>query len=277
MSSGSPIGPTAHFTGYVWARNGLSHPELATREGRVLYESLRPAMMASRALGGPTLEAYLLARHRAIDVLLERAIETGQVGQVIEVACGLSPRGWRFGRRYGDRLLYVEADLPEMAARKRAALGRMGSLGPHHRVAQVDALRDDGPASLAGVAAELDDDVGLAIITEGLLGYLSTDAVAGVWGRFADVLAGFPSGRYVSDLHLGGAQTAPVRVFRVLLSAFVRGRVHLHFADAEEGETALGEAGFGVAQVRRAVDVLDGQATDDPGAGLAHILEASTR
>jgi O-methyltransferase involved in polyketide biosynthesis len=127
------------------------------------------------------------------------------------------------------------------------------------------------------VAAELDDDVGLAIVTEGLLGYLPTDAVVGMWGRFADVLAGFPSGHYMSDLHLGGAQTAPVRVFRIILSAFVRGRVHLHFADAEEGETALRAAGFGAAQVRRAVDVLDGQGADDPGTRLAHILETSTR
>ncbi len=168
-----------------------------------------------------------------------------------------------------------------MAARKRDALERMGSLGPRHRVAEVDALRDDGPQSLAAVAAGLDENEGLAIVTEGLLGYLPTDAVTGAWGRFADVLAAFPSGHYISDLHLGGVQTAPVRAFRVLLSAFVRGRVCLHFADAAAGETALRAAGFGVAEVRRAVDVRggEGQVADPgvPGALLAHILEASTR
>ncbi len=171
--SGDRIGPTAHYTGYVWARNGLSHPELATAEGRVLFEALQPAMIVSRAAGSATLEAYLLARHRAIDARLERAIERGEVTQVIEVACGLSPRGWRFAKRYGDHLDYVEADLPDMAARKRAALDRLGSLGDRHRVREVDALRDDyGPGSLAAIAAELDHGHGLAIITEGLLGYL---------------------------------------------------------------------------------------------------------
>jgi O-methyltransferase involved in polyketide biosynthesis len=99
LTSRERVGPTAHYTGYVWARNGLSHPELETREGRLLFDSLQPAMLASRALGGPTLEAYLLARHRAIHALLERAIDAGRVSQVIEVAAGLSPRGWRFGRR----------------------------------------------------------------------------------------------------------------------------------------------------------------------------------
>jgi hypothetical protein len=56
------ISPTAHYTGYVWARNGLSHPGLITREGRVLFASLQPAMLASRAVGGATLEARATGR-----------------------------------------------------------------------------------------------------------------------------------------------------------------------------------------------------------------------
>ncbi|HSC02646.1 MAG TPA: class I SAM-dependent methyltransferase [Solirubrobacteraceae bacterium] len=270
------IGPTAHYTGYVWARNGLSHQELATTEGRILFDSLAPAMLASGALGGPTLEGYLLARHRAIDALLERAIEHDGVGQVIEVAAGLSPRGWRFAQRYGERVVYVEADLPEMAERKRAALERMGSLSEQHRVREVDALRDDGgPGSLAAVLAELDERAGLAIITEGLLGYLPPDAVTGMWRRFATGLAGFSTGRYISDVHMGGAVTPPVRVFRVLLSGFVRGRVYLHFGAPDEAVAALREAGFGQAEVRPAGDIANGGG--GPNSRLAHILEASTR
>ena len=270
MSAGARIGPTAHYTGYVWARNGLSHQELETIEGRILFDALQPAMIASRLAGGPTLEAYLLARHRAIDALLDSAIESGDVSQVIEVACGLSPRGWRFARRYGEEIVYVEADLPDMAARKKLALERMGSLSEHHRVREVDALRDD---DLAAIADELDRDRGLAIITEGLLGYLPTEAVDGIWRRFARTLGGFPDGRYISDLHLGGSVTPQVRAFRLLLSGFVRGRVYLHFSDAREAEAALAVAGFGAARVRPAADV----AGDHPGPGdrLANILEAS--
>ena len=270
------IGPTAHYTGYVWARNGLSHPELACTEGRIMFDSLQPTMLASRVLGGPTLEAYLLARHRAIDAVLERATDRYGVSQVIEVAAGLSPRGWRFTQRYGERLTYVEADLPEMAARKRAALERMGSLNDRHRVEEVDALRDDdGPGSLAAIAAGLDRGQGLAIITEGLLGYLPTDSVHGLWRRFASSLGEFPRGRYISDLHLGGAVTPQVRAFRLMLSAFVRGRVYLHFDDASEAEAALTAAGFASAEVRPALDVT--RARDDRGRGgrLANILEAS--
>ena len=128
------ISPTAHYTGWIWARNGLSHRELETAEGRALFELVRPAMVLSSALGSGTLEEYLIARHTAIDELLTSAIEEHGITQVLEVACGLSPRGWRFCERYGDRITYIEADLPAMAARKRRALERMGSLSERHQV-----------------------------------------------------------------------------------------------------------------------------------------------
>jgi hypothetical protein len=51
--SSDRISPTAHCTGHVWARGGLSHPELATLEGRILFDSLQPAMLASRVIRGP--------------------------------------------------------------------------------------------------------------------------------------------------------------------------------------------------------------------------------
>ena len=123
------ISPTAHYTSAVWARHGLSHPALATAEGRVLFAALQPAMAASALAGGPRLEGMLLARHRVIDDLLSEAIDKGRIDQVIEVAAGLSPRGWRFAQRYGERVTYVEADLPAMAERKRRALARTGPLG----------------------------------------------------------------------------------------------------------------------------------------------------
>lgn len=273
MSSSEAISPTAHYTGYVWARNGLSHPALETTEGRLLFESLRLPMAVGGMLGRPTLERYLLARHRAIDTLLEHAIEHDGVTQVIEVAAGLSPRGWRFTERYSE-LVYIEGDLPGMVERKRAALERMGSLSDRHKIVELDALRTRGKASLTAVARGLDTSAGLAIITEGLLGYLPRDAVDGIWRRFARTLGRFATGRYISDLNLAEQLTPEARAFRVLLSAFVRGRVYLHFARGEDVEAALLRAGFGSATVRTSTEVIGAEADD---ASLTHILEASTR
>jgi O-methyltransferase involved in polyketide biosynthesis len=233
-------------------------------------------MTVNRMLGSGTLEAYLLARHRAIDALLEQAIERDGVTQIVEVAAGLSPRGWRFVRRYGDRLDYTEADLPAMAARKRRALERLGSLSERHRVADVDALADEGPLSLDALASGLDRGQGLAIVTEGLLGYLPGQQMRLLWRRLALILESFAAGRYISDLHLGSVQNIQVRAFRVLLSAFVRGRVYLHFDSADEALAAVRAAGFSSAGLHRAVDVAGRHVNRDPAAGMAHILEAST-
>jgi O-methyltransferase involved in polyketide biosynthesis len=266
------ISPTAHYTGHVWMRNAISHSALGTLEGWALFGALEPAMRLNRALGGATLESQLLARHRALDCLLERAIEEGGVSQVIEVACGMSPRGWRFVDRYGEVLTYVEADLPAMAVRKRRALERIGSVSNTHRVLELDALATEGPASLAEIAAPLDRGRGLAIITEGLLTYLPLAQVLDLWRRLAELLGEFEANRYLSDLHVAADSTgAGVRMFHVLLSTFVRGRVYVHFADATDAESAALGAGFSSASVLQAAHHVPGT---DKGGERVHVLDA---
>jgi O-methyltransferase involved in polyketide biosynthesis len=271
IGTGDPVSPTAHYTGHVWTRNGLSPREFQTVEGRVLFESLRPLMTVNSVLGRGSLEQYLLARHRAIDLLLEQAIEAHGVGQVLELAAGLSARGWRFTTRYPD-IRYVEGDLPDMVARKRQSLQHVDGRSDQHQVVELDVLRESGPGSLEAVADELDPSRGLAIITEGLLGYLPTPQVEAIWRRCAKTLGGFAHGAYISDVHLSSLATIEVRAFRVLLSAFVRGRVHLHFRDPAEVVASLAAAGFARADVRPAFAIagMDAQ----PGTRLAYVLEA---
>lgn len=262
------IGPTAHYTGYVWSRNGLSHPELATTEGRALYLAAEATLLPLRLLRQPTMEGFLLARHLAIDALLDEAIGAGRVGQVLEIACGMSPRGWRFTERH-PALVYVEADLPSMAARKRAALERIGR-PERHRVVEIDALAAEGPLSLGAVAAEqLDPGKGLAVITEGLLNYLATESVLALWSHVSGV-----ADLYLSDLFVG--EDAPPlvgRAFSAALAAYVRSPVSLHFRDAHEAEAALLAAGFSAADVSRAAD--HPAAPSRRGADLVRIVQAS--
>ena len=251
-SGSARISPTAHFTGYVWYRNGLGDPALQTRTVRLLVAAFTPFDRAARLAGGPALEDMLLGRHRAIDERLTLAIERGEIQQVLEVAAGLSPRGLRFTRRHPTDLFYIEGDLPDMARRKRQALSRAGSApGAHHLVVEVDALADDGPASLAAVASRFFDPArGLAIVTEGLLNYFDRAAVEGMWARFARVLSRHEHGLYLSDLHLGDDVdgTRGARAFTALLSVFARGKVHFHFADTGEAGRAVLAAGFSEAR-----------------------------
>jgi O-methyltransferase involved in polyketide biosynthesis len=279
MSDGDGSGavsPTAHYTGETWVRLGLSHPELATWQGRALHGALALPNAASRALGGPTLGGLLAARHLIIDSILDDLIEGG-VGQVVEAACGMSPRGWRFSERYGERLTYVEADLPAMARRKREALMRIGSLGEHHRVVELDVLRDGGPGSLESLADELDPAKGLVIVTEGLLTYFDDETVEGLWARLAQVLGRFSKGIYLADLrfarpHRGMSEHA----FDLLLGAFVRGKVHAYRGDEPTATAALRAAGFKQARLLRADEhPATADLRRDPGASAIAIIEAT--
>jgi len=269
------ISPTAHYTGETWVRNGLSHPQLATWQGRMLHRGFALPLAASRTLGGPTLDGLLLARHRIIDSILDDLIRGG-VSQVIEVACGMSPRGWRFTEQFGERLTYVEADLPGMAQRKRDALARMESLTDRHRVADLDVLQEGGPGSLEALVQTLDPAEGLVIVTEGLLTYLDDGTVDALWTRLATALRRFDKGVYLSDLRFAKQDRGlPERAFDVILGAFVRGKVHPYRGDEATAEAALRSAGFEEARLHRgdkhpaAADI-----RSDLGAGVVCIVEA---
>ena len=277
--NGAQIGLTAHYTGYTWFHNGLSHPAFATPRGHRLFTLLHPIDVLARRVGSPSVEGLLLARHRAIDLELERAIERGEVGQVIEVASGLSPRGWRFKQRYGDRLRYVEADLPHMAALKLDLLRGAGLLAAGHEVLPFDATAASGPLSLSAVVSRLDPRIGVAIVTEGLLMYLNKPAVLDLWARFARALQTFESGVYLSDLHLNELNRSwLIKPFRAVLQTAVRGRVQWHFDTEQAASAALHQAGFDQAELLDPRRVLQGQPLADPaGAGMVRVVTARVR
>jgi len=269
------ISPTAHYTGYVWFAHGHSHEAFATRAGRLMYRALRAPSAAAHAVGLPTLEGMLLARHRLIDLRLAQAIDAGEVSQVVEVAAGLSPRGWRFRTRYGEKLTYIEADLPAMIANKRRVLAELGGESDHHRTVEIDALRDDGPTSIAAICAGLDPTRGTAIITEGLINYFDRANVVAMWRRFARALEPFPRGLYLSDIVLRQDNRGPfVTGFGMLLSVFVRGRTYLDFANAADAEATLAAAGFDAVVHDPRDFAFELPRLETAGAGRVRIIEA---
>lgn len=269
------ISPTAHYTGETWVRNGLSHPQLETWQGRVLHHGFALPLAVSKTLGGPTLDGALLARHRIIDSILDDRIRGG-VSQVVEVACGMSPRGWRFTEKFGDKLTYIEADLPGMAQRKREALARMESLSDRHRVVDLDVLQTGGPGSLEALVETLDPSKGLALITEGLLFYLDDDTVETLWARFATALERFDKGTYLSDFRFARESQGLVeRTFDAVLGALVRGKVHPYRGNEATAETALHSAGFGEVRLHRGDEhPAAADARSDPAAAAICVIEA---
>jgi len=240
-----------------------------------MYRVLRGPNAAAHAVGLPTLEGMLLARHRLIDLRLQQAIEAGEVRQIVEVAAGLSPRGWRFRTRYADRITYIEADLPGMLANKRRVLAELGGETAHHRTVEIDALRDSGPNSIDAICSTLDPAHGTAIITEGLINYFDRANVVGMWRRFAGALAKFRRGLYLSDIILRQGNQGPlVTTFGTLLGVFVRGKVHVDFANAADVEATLAVAGLDGVVLDPRDFAFELPNLEIAGAGVVRIIEA---
>lgn len=235
------VSPTAYATGNLWVRLGLSHPALSTPQGRRLDRAFSLLM---RVIGGGSFGTLMHARHVGIDAQLSKAIKEGRVGTVIEIAAGLSGRGIRMTKKY-PKLNYIETDLPHMVTLKRERLESTNLLSKRHQVVELNALSDKGPDSLTALIKTLDKTKGVAIITEGLMNYLDPDEARGVWTRIAKNMKLFPHGLYLADAYLmRGNRSIPSMIFGAVLSAFVRGRMHIHFKTAAHGIDVMRKAGF---------------------------------
>lgn len=249
----SRISPTAHYTAYVWYRYGLSTPELATTRGRILYNALVPVNRALAFAGQADLESVLLARHRVIDHLLKQAIAAGEVGQIVELAAGLSPRGLRMRRRY-PQIPYLECDLEEMSNTKRKLISHR--LDDGHRVQVVNALASEGPESLDALVESLDPSKGVALITEGLLPYFDKERGLIILRNIQRFLQRFSGGLYLSDYYLDcdASRVMGARTLLKLISLFVRGQTHMNYADSTSLQAALRGVGFADAKIHQAGD-----------------------
>lgn len=267
------VSPTAYATGYLWYKLGLSHPAMATPQGKRLDKYFSLLM---KVLGGNVFQNLMIARHKGIDGLLERAIEDGRISQVIEIAAGLSGRGIRMTQKYGDRITYIETDLPHMAALKRGLLEKAGLLTDHHQVRDLDALADVGPNSLSTIAKSLYPNAGTAIITEGLMNYLDPGKARGVWGRIARTLKGFPHGLYLADVYLVQQHRGvAAKLFGGVIQLFVRGRMHIHFESVTHGQQLMRDAGFVNAAIHETRDLPETRdISRQPGGERVRVLEA---
>lgn len=248
----SSISFTALYTGQVWVRHGLAEPFFRTRRGALLYAALTPAEMAGRRVLGGNIRTFLLQRHYLIDARLEALVAACPDLQVVEIACGLSPRGCRFRERH-PALDYVEADLPAMAVRKRRLLQRHHRLGPKHRVEAVNVFAPKASQhSVEALLAGLDAARPVAVITEGLVNYFSLAAISPFWRRLAEALRAFPAGIYLSDsypLYPGTGFPRTRLALASALGALSQSRVSFHFRSDDEIRRHFPELGFESVQV----------------------------
>ena len=241
----SSISFTALYTGHVWTRDGISAPFFRTRGGAFLYGALAPFEFVGRHIVGGNIRTFLLQRHHLIDHRLHQLIEAG-VTQVVEIACGLSPRGHRFCQQY-PQLTYLETDLPDMAHRKQQLLQEHEVLSDRHRVMPINIFAEDGELSLTHVLSQLDQSKPVVVITEGLVNYFPLPVISEFWTKLATALSAFPQGTYLTDnypLYRGMPFYRTLKVLGNLLGAVSRSQVGFHFHADDEAIAHFKAQGF---------------------------------
>lgn len=256
----SSISFTALYTGHVWYAHGMSAEAFHNLRGSFLYHALAPFEYVGEKLTGGNIKIFLLQRHHLIDHLLERAIEQDGVTQVLEIACGLSPRGSRFSERY-PQLHYVEGDLPGMATRKHRLLADQSLLSHRHQVVPLNIFSREGDESLEKVLADhFDTAKPILVITEGLVNYFSLESIDPFWQRLQRSLRRFPRGTYLTDnypLYHDHPLHRTMRVLGGLLGTVSRSQVSFHFGSDQEAEQHLKSVGFDQVTVHNPANYYD--------------------
>ena len=165
-----------------------------------------------------------------LDHLIDQAIRDKGITQVLEIACGMSPRGIRLRQKH-SLLHMVEADLPDMAARKALRLMATGRLGDHHQVTPIDILADHGEYQLEKVIDRVfENNETVIIVTEGLTSYFSLETITLFWRRLAAAMAKRPGSVYLSESYYQPSQPVLNTTLKLLGGVLGADLAHLEVA-----------------------------------------------
>lgn len=275
----SSISFTALYTGHVWQAYQLSDDIFYNHTGNLFFHLLAPFEYLGKKITGGNIRTFLLQRHILIDHLVTQAIEQEGVTQILEIACGLSPRGLRFRKKYD--IHYVEADLPEMAANKHRLLARHGLLGSKHQVVPLNILHEQSNDSLESIIQQhFDTRQPLLVITEGLINYFSLPTISQFWQRLATTLQQFPQGIYLTDnypLMEDHPFRKTMRGLGGLLGTISRSNVNFHFERDDETQSHFSALGFTNTRIHNPADYYDTLSMPQSrGQSLVRIIEART-
>jgi O-methyltransferase involved in polyketide biosynthesis len=251
------IGPTAHYTAYVWKRLGLPYADaFATRRGAVLYWGFFAAGEWTTRLSSrvPSMRQYLEYRHR----LIEAVVDEHDPDRLVELGAGLSRRAVSWA---ADRdIETIDVDLPAMADLKRRTVEAdatlFGRVQGRYRVIGADVLADGFVDTLRDLVASAARPV---VVAEGLLSYFDPPDRDALVTTVAGALP--PGGLFVCDLHTrqGQAQVgSAASMLRLAISAVTRRRRALDPYDSPEAlHRAFSRAGFSHVEICDASDFSD--------------------
>ncbi|WP_180034910.1 MULTISPECIES: class I SAM-dependent methyltransferase [unclassified Acinetobacter] len=240
LSEHQHISFTAHYTGYIWYSMGISHPVFATRKGKFLARLVHPLESWAEKNVGGSMRSTLKQRHTMIDQHLDQLIAQHPQLQVLEIACGLSPRGWNFRTKHPE-IDYRELDLPDMAKIKTQALKQIDPHAPE--VLTGDIFTQD----FERIFQSFDPERPLVVISEGLINYFDQTLLNKLLQGITEYGASFQELHYLTDIYPEPVKNRLARFIWAsskLLKVMSRSAFTFHFQSPAELQQFFTHTGF---------------------------------
>lgn len=245
LSQHRHISFTAHYTGYIWYSMGISHPVFATSKGKFLAKVLHPLESWAEKHVGGSMRTTLKQRHSIIDEQLTQLIQQHPDLQILEIACGLSPRSWNFRQKF-PQITYRELDLPDMAKIKTQALQKLDSEAPE--VLTADIFTHD----FEKIFHTFDSKRPLVIISEGLINYFDKTLLNKLLQGMTEYGQDFTELHYLTDIYPEPVKNKLANFIwssSKLLKVMSRSSFTFHFINPQQVQSFFSHAGFNTVDV----------------------------
>ena len=282
LSQHRHISFTAHYTGYIWYSMGISHPVFATSKGRFLAKVLHPLESWAEKHVGGSMRTTLKQRHSIIDDQLTQLIQQHPDLQILEIACGLSPRSWNFRQKF-PQITYRELDLPDMAKIKTQALQKLDSEAPE--VLTADIFTHD----FEKIFHTFDSKRPLVIISEGLINYFDKTLLNKLLQGMTEYGQDFTELHYLTDIYPEPVKNKLANFIwssSKLLKVMSRSSFTFHFINPPEVQSFFSHAGFNTVDVIQPLsfsqkedtsNVIHFQNPEEHGGDLVWVIHASIK
>lgn len=244
MSEFNKISPTAKITSHAWNYLGISNSEHFIDKNFSLFITL------IRLIGIPYFASkkndyiyYMLEpRHRAIDYFI---LTKFPYNQIVELACGLSPRGMTFSDN--PQLNYIESDLPKILKTKKEKVENIYKTRnvdrKNHNFVELDLINEKMTDKISHL---LNKNEKTLVITEGLTPYFEMEQLRKIFTNIASFLKANGGGVYITDMfHVEDLQrniynSNLMKIALKLLNAHIKADID----NSDEGQTFLRDCGF---------------------------------
>lgn len=238
------ISPTANITAHAWDMLGISNAKYFVNPSFKLFFNLIRSIGLPYLINKKNDYVYFMLepRHRAIDYFM---LTKFSYKQIIELACGFSPRGVTFAEN--PEFTYIESDLPDVLNAKKSKVEELyknkNLKKNNHKFIESDVFNDNLKDKFLPLLNKNEKSV---VITEGLTIYYDMEHLKTIFTNICNLLKASGGGVYITDIYHEEDLKRNFFNNKVMSYAIklLRTEFRSDIDNSEEGESFLRECGF---------------------------------